>query len=257
MCPLMTLLYWRFTGGLYYELIGAPKFANEFGDGFQAYVGDVIERACPNPMRRFGEADYAIGKAKKRSVDWIVADEDAALFVECKSRRLSLGAKVSLSDLKPLEGDIDNMAAAVVQLYKTISDYRENAYSHFPATLGLKIFPTVVTLENWLMFGPVMLNKLAEAVGRMLASEGRSPELVEQMPYSVWSIRDLEVGLQIMCGNGITDFMEGKLNNPEKRQWDWHGYMTAQYFDSFPTKRLFADQYDEMFADLYGAQRSD
>jgi hypothetical protein len=79
-------------------------------------------------MKRLGEMDYVAGKAKKRSVDWIVADEGAALFLECKSRRLSLSAKVSLSDLKPLEGDIDNMAAPVVQLYKTIIDYRQNAY---------------------------------------------------------------------------------------------------------------------------------
>jgi hypothetical protein len=34
-CPLMTLLFWRFTGGLYYQLIGDPRFANEFGEGFQ------------------------------------------------------------------------------------------------------------------------------------------------------------------------------------------------------------------------------
>jgi hypothetical protein len=255
-CPLMTLLYWRFTGGLYYELIGVPKFANAFGNGFEGYVGEVIERACPDPMRRLGEMDYVVGKAKKRSVDWIVADEGAALFVECKSRRLSLGAKVSLSDLRPLEADTDNMAAAVVQLYKTISDYRENAYPHFPAKDAIKVFPAVVTLENWRMFGPVMLNKLAEAVARRLASEGLSPELVEQMPYSVWPIEELEVGLQVMHANGIASFMEGKLNDPEKREWDWHGYMTNRYPKSFPAKRLFDDQYDEIFAGLYAAQRS-
>jgi hypothetical protein len=72
-CPLMTLLYWRFTGGLYYEFIGVPEFANEFGDGFQNYVGEVLERACPDPMQRLSEHEYAVGKAKKRSVDWIIA----------------------------------------------------------------------------------------------------------------------------------------------------------------------------------------
>ena len=116
MCPLMTLLYWKFTGGLYYELVGVPDFGNEFGEGFQSYVGEVIERACPDPMIRLGEKEYVIGKAKKRSVDWIVADEEAALFVECKSKRLSWGAKASLTDLQPLEADIDNMAAAIVQV---------------------------------------------------------------------------------------------------------------------------------------------
>jgi hypothetical protein len=45
-CPLPTLLYWRFTGGLYYELIEVPEFANEFGDGFQNYVGEVLGCVC-------------------------------------------------------------------------------------------------------------------------------------------------------------------------------------------------------------------
>jgi len=251
-CPLMTLLYWRFTGGLYYELIGVPEFANEFGEGFQTYVGEVLEKACPDPMIRLGEREYAVGKAKKRSVDWIVADQTAALFIECKSRRLSLGAKVSLSDLKPLEADIDNMAAAVVQVYKTISDYRDNRYAHFDFQEGRKIFPVVVTPENWRMFGPVMMDKLTEAVTRRLDGEGLPTEF-EQMPYSVWAIEDLEVGLQIMYANGIADFMEGKLKNAEKRRWDWHGYMTDRYRSFYPAKQLFTDQYDEIFAGLFVA----
>jgi hypothetical protein len=123
-CPLMTLLFWRFTGGLYYELIADPRFANEFGEGFQTYVGEVIERACPDPKKqRIPEQDYAVGKMKKRTVDWIVADEQSALFIECKAKRLSWGAKASLVDLGPLEADIDSMASAVVQVYKTVTDY--------------------------------------------------------------------------------------------------------------------------------------
>ena len=106
------------------------------------------------------------------------------------------------------------------------------------------------------MFGPVMLNKLAEAVARRLASEGLSPELVEQMPYSVWAIEELEVGLQIMRANGIAAVVEGKLKDQQKREWDWHGYMTNQYPKSYPAKRLFDDQYDEMFAALHAAQGS-
>ena len=119
-CPLMTLLYWRFTGGLYYELIGVPEFANEFGDGFQDYVGDVIERACPAPMQHLDECEYVVGKAKKRSVDWIVFDEHSALFIECKAKRLSWGAKVSLSDLGSLEADIERLVAALTTLWSEL-----------------------------------------------------------------------------------------------------------------------------------------
>jgi hypothetical protein len=171
-CPIMTLLYWRFTSGLYYELIGVPEFANEFGEGFNAYVGEVIERACLPPMCHLAEQPYTVGKAQKRSVDWIVSDSDAALFVECKVRRLSRKAKFSLIDICPLEKDIDNLAAAVVQVYKTSVDHVAGAYPHFAFEQGRAIFPVVVTLENWRMFGPVMMTKLAEAVETRFKATG-------------------------------------------------------------------------------------
>ena len=82
-------------------------------------------------MLRLPEKDFVVGKAKKRSVDWIVAHDAATLFLKCKSKRLSWGAKASLTDLKPLKPDIDSMAAAIVQLYKTIGLSRR-CLSAFP-----------------------------------------------------------------------------------------------------------------------------
>ena len=40
-CPVMTLLYWKFTSGLYYELYDVPAFGNEFGDSFQRVCWSV------------------------------------------------------------------------------------------------------------------------------------------------------------------------------------------------------------------------
>ena len=92
-CPLLTLLYWRFTGGLYYELIAVPEFANEFGEGIQAYVGEVVERACPTPMEHFAEREYVAGKSKKRSVDWIVADATAGALRGVQGETPLVGGK--------------------------------------------------------------------------------------------------------------------------------------------------------------------
>jgi hypothetical protein len=253
-CPLITLLFWRFTGGLYYELVNVPEFANEFGNGFQNYVGEVIERTCPDPMQRICEREYHVGKAKKRSVDWIVADERATLFLECKSRRLSWGAKVSLNDLGPLESDIENMATAVIQVYKTLTDYQSNAYPHYPFEEGRRIFPAIVTLENWHMFGPVMMNKLAQAVASKINDAGLSSKVVEEMPYSIFAIEELESAFQIMHAKGIADFISGKLTSREMRDWDWRGYMSERYPKSSSARGLFQDDYHAMFADLLRAE---
>lgn len=136
------------------------------------------------------------------------------------------------------------------------NDHLNNRYPHFPARDGRKIFPAIVTLESWRMFGPVMMNKLAEAVTSKLSAAGLSPNLAEEMPYSVFAIEELEVGLQIMNANGIGGFIEGKLSSPEMRQWDWHAYMTSRYPKSFPAKCLFQEEYDKMFSELFRSQNA-
>ena len=45
-CPIPTLLFWRFTSGLYYDFIPVPEFANLFGDSYQAYVGEAVREAA-------------------------------------------------------------------------------------------------------------------------------------------------------------------------------------------------------------------
>ncbi|MBK3660164.1 hypothetical protein JJE66_02705 [Bradyrhizobium diazoefficiens] len=129
-CPIPTLLFWRFTSGLYYDFIGVPAFANLFGDSYQAYVGEAIRAAAPKLTLR-DERIYKIGSREKRSVDWIVSDADkSALFVECKVKRLRWDTKQSLNDTGPLEQDISYMASAVVQIYRTLQDYLAGHYPH-------------------------------------------------------------------------------------------------------------------------------
>src|SRR5438046_183008 len=103
------------------------------------------------------------------------------------------------------------------------------------------------------MFGPVMLKKLAESIATKFDVEGLASTLIDEMPYSIWAIEELEVGLQILNGVGIAEFMEGKLKDKEMRSWDWHAYMTNKY-QSFRAKRLFDKEYDEMFVNLFSAQ---
>ena len=249
-CPLPTLLFWRITGGLYYELLSDPRFAQAFGDSFQEFVGLVIERACPEKgLRLIAEQRYGTKKAPKASVDWIVSDDGSAMFVECKARRLSWNSKAtSLDDLRPLGADIDNMANAVVQVYKTIDDYMNGRYPHLPLAAERKIYPVIVTLENWHIFGHLFLKTLYE---KMDAAE-MPRDVLNNMPYSVLPIDDLEVGMQIISKVGIRIFMDGKMNNTEMRDWEWHPYMTHSFPKYFPARKLFAEEYEKIFARLAG-----
>jgi hypothetical protein len=250
-CPLPTLLFWKMTGGLYYDLINDPRFSNPFGESFQEYVGQVLQRVITNPaMRILPEQEYGPNKARKRSVDWIISDVHSAVFLECKAKRLSWGAKASLNDLSQLEADIENMAAAVVQVYKTIADYQNSLYSHFEYRAERKIYPVIVTLENWRMFGSAMLDRLWNAVVHGLDAEAVPKDCIEKMPYTVLAIEELEVGGQIINSVGIADFFDGKLNDVEMRTWEWHGYMTRRFPTHFPARKPFDAEYEQLFGKL-------
>jgi hypothetical protein len=251
-CPLPTLLIWRFTAGLYYELYGDPGFANAFGRSFQEYIGRAVARACPGErLHLFAEQRYGTKKARKDSVDWIVSDEEAAIFLECKAKRPSWGAKVALDDLGALEADLDHMANAIIQLYKTIGEYRRGQYRHFSFEVDRQIYPVVVTLEHWHIFLETA-QKIHDLVVQKLGAIRVSLDVLEKMPYSIWYVGDLEAGMQVINEIGIRRFMDGKICDPEMRQWEWRSYMTQMFKGKFSRKKFFLEGYDAIFEKIIG-----
>jgi hypothetical protein len=79
-CPMPTLLFWRFTSGVYYEICHDEEFGNAFGAAFQLYVGQVLQRGTSvENMAIYPETEYHVGRDLKRTVDWIAAQDNAAL----------------------------------------------------------------------------------------------------------------------------------------------------------------------------------
>ena len=250
-CPIPTLLLWRITNGLYYELVGDDRFSQALGNSFQTYAGEAIRKACRSEnIQTLEEIEYGPKQARKRSTDWIVCKGDAAIFLECKSKRLSWAAKSSLDDLAALQADIDSLAGAVVQVYKTILDYEQGLYGHFPVAPDRKIYPVIVTLENWHAFGNEFFNRLHSSVSETMTKENLSDKYLDQMPYSIWSAGDLENGLQVINSVGIRDFFDGKINDVEMNTWDWRGYIGKRFAKSMSIKKLFGDEYDDVFSKI-------
>lgn len=165
-CPIPTLLFWRMTTGLYYSLREHRGFPTAFGESFQEYVGEVLHGRIIYPgMNVLGEDQYHVGRHRKDTVDWIIAEgEAAALFIECKTMRLTWASKAGLSDLSDLSRDIRKLAGAIVQVYKTVKDYRQGLYPHLHYRPDRRVYPVVVTLEDWFFFGNELLPRLEVAV---------------------------------------------------------------------------------------------
>ena len=251
-CPVPTLLFWRITSGLYYELNGRADFRAAFGRSFEEYVGDVPGRRITSEgMNVLGEAEYNVGRDRKRTIDWIVTQQDAALLVECKTMRLTWASKAGLTDLTALHGDILKLAKNVIQVYRTIRDYREGHYPILPFVAERAVFPTVVTLEDWYLFGEELPERLDTEV-KLLMAENALPEAwLDEMPYSVMSVDEFEKATGIMNLVGVHTFISRKVRDPQRRKWAYHGYYNHCYRDELmrlPT--LFDDDYAQVFNGL-------
>ena len=246
-CPIPTLLFWRFTNGVYYEIYKQPGFDNAFGEAFQWYVGQVIERGTTRERTRlYPECEYRVGKDLKRTVDWIVDQEGAALFVEAKTKRMAYEAKVEIVQQDRLPIELDKLAAMVVQVYKSIRDYRDGRYPNYAFDPKRKIYPIVVTLEDWFLMGPKLLNELKDDVSRRIQKEGLPLELLNDMPFSVCSIHEFEQAVQVMDHVGILTVMQGKVDDSRQR-WTFSAFL-SDGFQKFAkdTRFLFQKEFDEI-----------
>ena len=254
-CPIPTLLFWRITTGLYYELRAQLGFPTAFGASFQAYVGEVLQQRVVNPaMHVLGELEYLAARNRKLSIDWIVQQGDeAALFIECKTMRLTWASKAGMSDLTALQQDIRKLAGAVVQTYKAIRDYRAGLYPHLTYVARRRLVPIVLTLEEWYCYGLYLPTLLDEAVRTAMKVAALPAGWLEEMPYAVISIDEFETAIGVTNTAGIMRFWEGKLCDTDKRRWPIRSYCKDDFAnETRALPDLFKDEFDAMFSEVSG-----
>lgn len=252
-CPIPTLLFWRITTGLYYTLTDINSFTTEFGRSFQRYVGEVLRARITSPNRAvLEEQEYQIGKHRKDTVDWIVQQgEEAALFIECKIKRLTWASKAGLCDLTALQNDLEKLADAVVQVYKTIVDYQNGCYPQMPFIEARQVFPVIVTLEDWYFFGKEMPERLDALVKSKMEMVGLPDEWLSEMPYCILSIDELESVSGALNTIDIVTLILEKVRDAKYSQWSFSSYCKERFSKELPKlPPLFRDDYDALFAGL-------
>ena len=198
------------------------------------------------------EKEFHCGSHRKDSVDWIVQqDDETALFVECKAKRLTWASKAGLTDLSALEQDIRKLAGAVVQVYKTINDYRAGLYPHLAYVEARRVYPAIVTLEDWYLFGLDMPARLDAAVRTIMETVGLPSVWLDEMPYSILSVDEFEKISGVINAAGIEPVIRGKVQHAEFRRWGFDAYCNHQYRNEVRNLAgMFRDEYEAMFANL-------
>jgi hypothetical protein len=226
LCPIPRFLFRRVSVGIFYDLVKSTGFDNPFGGSFQAYVGDLIKATCQPP--RFlvrAEEPYYVGTNKMHGVDWRLSDDTGHLFIESKTKRLTMSAK-TLSDTVPLEKDLVVMATAIVQHYRNIRDALEGKTTWIPD--GLPIYPIVLTLEDWFIFSPRIDEILTSHIRRLLTDAGIPLQVLAEMPFTVASAHEFEITIQIIAQAGIASVM-AKKTAEDQRSWSLLPFVTENF----------------------------
>lgn len=184
----------------------------------------------------------------------IIDDDKAALFIECKTKKLRYGSKIALAEKATLEEDLNKIADAVVQVYKTIGDWEKGLYPNYPCEHQKKIYPFILTLEEWYIFGDersdVLIVTLERYIRERLHAEGINESRLTTMPYSICSVADFEVLSQIIAKNGIDHVMSKRFIG-DKKFWPFRSFMREQFQSEHASIiELFPDDYKEIHPGL-------
>jgi len=225
-CPVPPHLMRRTSAGLYYDLVDTDGFANPFGCSFESYIGELLRATCPDPpFSILEERAYTIHGETHHGADWVLSDETGHIFIEAKTKRLSLGAK-NLTDAAALERDLETMAKAVVQDYKNILDAKSGK-THWTDN-GRPIFPLIVMLEDWFIFSPAVNAQLQSHVRRLLARSSIDEGILEDMPYTIASAHECEIAFQVIAEAGVAAVMNHKTG-AEQRAWSLLPFITRAF----------------------------
>jgi hypothetical protein len=189
-----------------------------------------------------------VGNQKMHGVDWVLSDTTGHLFIESKTKRLTVNAK-TLSDAAALDKDLVVMATAIVQHYRNIRDALDGKTRW--AADGLPVYPLVLTLEDWFILSPRVDQMLNKHVCRLLADAGIPEQVLGEMPYTIASAHELEIAIQVLAQVSISSVM-AKKTAAEQRSWSLLPFITGKFGEEMRRVnwRLFADDWAKLMPDM-------
>ncbi|MDC8757484.1 hypothetical protein [Janthinobacterium fluminis] len=245
-CPIPIFLIRRITSGLYYDLYSHNKFANPFGTAFQDYIGSVIEYSLRNKeYNLLPEKKYILNKKTKDGMDWILFDNTANLFIECKTKRLPHSEKYLLIK-NELDEQLDVLAKAIHQNYANISDSL-NGHTHWENN-NLPSYSVITTLEQWFQISPTLLTRLQELVKKRLNESGINENILDRVPYIVCSAEEFEDICYAIKSDGIENVFS-KLTSKDHFAWSVSGII-SQNFKNLNLRELFIEDFQSLLSSI-------
>ncbi len=188
--PIEQLLIWRITSGLYYDVIGDSRAANEIGSQYERYTRALLDAAV-NEVSIDGDIEYGTKRNPQRSPDVILHKDGViqAIF-ECKAKKLSLVVQNSVEDTKERAIAVNEIAKGLVQICQFEEAINAGAISRF--RLGDNLVPLVVALDDWVFTGPDIKQDIYSRAHEIAVSEGLNTKRIDQRFVGICTATELD-----------------------------------------------------------------
>lgn len=247
-CPLPTLLYWRITSGIYYDLVNIQGFDNAFGNAFEEYVGEIYKATAEESVLNVYAGEPNSPSSPNRA-DWMIDNSHDVLLIESKTKRLTIDAKTNLLDDSELNKQLGILASAVCQAYLSLKAYKDGAYPNptFVLPENKKIFVCVTTLERWYIMGD-QLELLDTIVKQKITESGLNESVLAESPYIVIPVDDMEKVAYLSKAHTFEEIFQPYLSDDEWRRWEFGNYLNNHFKSELGDyEYIFADEIDHLF----------
>lgn len=231
--------------GLYYRLdipnSDNPDVNKEFSENLENYLGLIFNHFLKESDVQFQqEITYDVGKRKtQRTSDWILWDESDICFMDCKTKRISVKGKQSVTvdddtiervvkdkpfssakkkteiDAAIPEGitkDLINLGIGVGKIFVSYDDYRAGNIASFPYMGEKKFHAALVTLEESLSNTPGYKDRIVQVAQSYRDAKSDLTEPIDEKLVKILSVKDLEECSCIIVNEGLGFYMEHNMD---------------------------------------------
>ena len=203
-----------------------------------------MKRAAPGRAEVVPEQKFRKKKNYPDSVDWIMADTTATLFVECKAKRVTEEARTSATTNDAVARDLTALAKAVYQAYRGIHDSRMGLYPHWQSR-HTPSYPVVVTIEDWHTSLPQIHQDLERLVREWFILKKLPLELLDERRCLLCSADEFERLAQVIGVLGIEAVMK-RLTEPNAPDRVAGGLETLFTTERIPTRNFFPEEFERL-----------
>lgn len=187
--PLIELIWWRVTNGIFYDVVAAKgSVGNEISSRFEGYCTALLEHAFPQ-VNWQREEQYQFKGSKETPDIRAVSGGVTHLVVECKAHRMDIVARFGEDPLTEAPRGFVEVANGVRQVWRYVSHARQGAIPG--AAVNEKTLGVVLTLDPWMRMAADRYEAILARAHELADAEGGIDQQ-DRRPVAIACIEDIE-----------------------------------------------------------------